>query len=168
MDIGGGSTELIIADKDGVLKAASFEMGVARIYQLREFADPISEEDEKFIEDYLEQHVGDFLNDQKIKVLIGASGSFETCFEMIYDQPYPETQFVDFKLSDMLQSINELKNSTLAERNLHPRIIPIRRIMAPIAAVKINWIIKKLNIKKIVISPFAMKEGILLQVMNRR
>jgi exopolyphosphatase/guanosine-5'-triphosphate,3'-diphosphate pyrophosphatase len=161
MDIGGGSTELIVADSKGLIKAQSFEMGVSRIYQLREFADPLSTEDISYIEHYLDEQVGDFFADQKIKVLVGASGSFETCFELAYDQEYPEDRFVDVTYDHMMDSIQHIIESTLEERNNNPRIIPIRRIMAPIAAVKIQWIIQKLGIKRIIISPYAMKEGIL-------
>jgi exopolyphosphatase/guanosine-5'-triphosphate,3'-diphosphate pyrophosphatase len=161
MDIGGGSTELIVADSTGLIKAQSFEMGVSRIYQLREFADPLSAEDISYIEHYLDEQVGDFFADQKIKVLVGASGSFETCFELAYDQEYPEDRFVDVTYDHMMDSLQHIIESTLEERNNNPRIIPIRRIMAPIAAVKIQWIIQKLGIKRIIISPYAMKEGIL-------
>ena len=161
MDIGGGSTELIIADKTARIKSKSFEMGVARIYQLRTFSDPVTPDDIRFIERYLDEQVGDFLDNQNIKVLIGASGSFETCFELAYDQEYPANSFVDFKYDRMIESLHQIIKSTLEERTNNPRIIPIRRIMAPIAAVKIKWIIEKLGIKRIVISPYAMKEGIL-------
>ena len=51
-------------------------------------------------------------------------------------------------------------NSTLEERTENPFIIPIRRKMGPIAAIKIKWIIEKLNIKTLTISPYAMKEGV--------
>ena len=49
----------------------------------------------------------------------------------------------------------------MAEREQEDRIIPIRKKMAPIAAVKIRWIIRKLDITKVMISPNALKEGVL-------
>jgi exopolyphosphatase/guanosine-5'-triphosphate,3'-diphosphate pyrophosphatase len=33
--------------------------------------------------------------------------------------------------------------------------------MAPIAAVKTRWVLRKLGIKKIVVSPCSLKEGVL-------
>jgi len=34
--------------------------------------------------------------------------------------------------------------------------------MAPIAAVKVRWVLSKINPKRIVISPCSLKEGVLL------
>ena len=36
--------------------------------------------------------------------------------------------------------------------------------MAPLAAVKTKWIISKLDIQELVISPFALKEGVLSEM----
>src|SRR5688572_7480954 len=82
MDIGGGSTEFILADGSGVVKAHSFEIGVSRIYQLFQFSDPMSPGDCEKVVQYLEQSTGDFFNDIAPGRLIGASGSFETFYKM--------------------------------------------------------------------------------------
>ena len=57
-------------------------------------------------------------------------------------------------------------NSTQKERDENPLIIPIRKKMAPIAALQIKWIINKLNIQKVIISPFALKEGVIESIKN--
>jgi exopolyphosphatase/guanosine-5'-triphosphate,3'-diphosphate pyrophosphatase len=51
--------------------------------------------------------------------------------------------------------------SSQSQRDLNPHIIPIRRKMAPIAAIKTRWVIKQLGIQKIVVSPCSLKEGVL-------
>lgn len=161
MDIGGGSTEFIFAHAKGLIKAESFEIGAARIYQGFEFSDPFTNEDCKKIEAYLENGVGQFFDTINTKTLIGASGSFETFYSLVYDCDYPDEQFVEIEKNKLETFLDLIINSTLAEREKNDRIIPIRKIMAPIAAVKIRWIIRKLSIEKIIISPFALKEGVI-------
>jgi exopolyphosphatase/guanosine-5'-triphosphate,3'-diphosphate pyrophosphatase len=57
--------------------------------------------------------------------------------------------------------LENIIRSTQAERDKNDRIIPIRKKMAPIAAVKTRWILNKLGVKQVVISPCSLKEGAL-------
>jgi exopolyphosphatase/guanosine-5'-triphosphate,3'-diphosphate pyrophosphatase len=52
--------------------------------------------------------------------------------------------------------------STQAQRDLNDRIIPIRKKMAPVSAVKTRWVLEKLKTKEILISPYSLKEGALV------
>lgn len=167
MDIGGGSTEFIFANNSGIILAESFEIGAARIFQMFDFTDPISAVNIREIEQYLDKGVGDFFDQIKCNILIGASGSFETFYELIEDQDYPKDTFVEIDLIHLEHMLTKIIASSKQEREANNRIIAIRKKMAPIAAVKIRWIIRKLGIQKIIISPFAMKEGILQHVIQK-
>lgn len=166
MDIGGGSTEFIVANNEGMQVARSFEIGVARIFQKLAFNDPLSPANCAKIEEYLEAETNGFFEQFNLDELIGASGSFETFYELIKNTDYPTNQFVKLSREEMEKSLDLVINSTQKERDENPRIIPIRKKMAPIAAVKIRWIIRKLNIKTIVISPFSLKEGVISLVFS--
>jgi hypothetical protein len=54
---------------------------------------------------------------------------------------------------------NGIIDSTQAERDQNDFIIPIRKKMAPIAAVKTKWVIQQLGVKRIFVSPLSLKEG---------
>lgn len=161
MDIGGGSTEFIFAKQEGIIKARSFEIGAARIFQKFDFADPLSNEDVVAIESYLEKNTQPFFDEIQTDVLVGASGSFETFYELITRVEYPKNKYVKPNIAHFEFFLNRIIQSTMAEREQEDRIIPIRKKMAPIAAVKIRWIIRKLDITKVMISPNALKEGVL-------
>jgi len=60
-----------------------------------------------------------------------------------------------------MESLDDLIFSTQDERNKNEFIIPIRKKMAPFAAVKTRWVLQRLNVKKVLISPFSLKEGAL-------
>ncbi|MCB9225094.1 MAG: hypothetical protein R2780_01450 [Crocinitomicaceae bacterium] len=161
MDIGGGSTEFIYANKEGVLKSFSFNIGTSRIYQLFKFSDPYTIQDVEHIIEYLEEKTQGFFEGVETDVLIGASGSFETFYAILRQREYPENEFEDMDEVEVMRVLDDMIHSTMAEREKNDFIIPIRKKMAPIAAIKIKWIMNKLKVKTLTISPFAMKEGVI-------
>lgn len=162
MDIGGGSTEFIVADLKGPILAHSFDIGVSRLLQLYDFQDPYSSEDIERVEAFLNQHCAHFFKQQLPKVLIGASGSFETFFELMAQAVFdPQGAAVQVEASAFKFMLDQIICSTQAERNANPHIIEIRKRMAPLAAIKTRWVIKAAKIKNIYISPYSLKEGAL-------
>jgi len=164
MDIGGGSTEFILAGPNGVEKAESFEIGVSRIYQLFKFSDPMTTKDCQTVIEYLEKATGDFFEGIKCAKLIGSSGSFETFYKLSHDIDLPDDQYVNMNSAFLLKGLDRIIASTQKERDENPYIIPIRKKMAPLAAIKTKWIIDKLKIKELVISPYALKEGVMSEI----
>jgi len=163
MDIGGGSTEFIFADSKGVNDLISLNIGVSRIYQHFNFHDPLSEDDIANIENWLDIKSNGFFDDKQHDLLIGASGSFETFYELVHSIPFLEKiNFVEIPFSELMQNLVDIIASTQMERDKNQWIVPIRKKMVPIAAVKTRWIIRKLGIKKVIISPCSLKEGAFL------
>ncbi|MES2589041.1 MAG: exopolyphosphatase [Bacteroidota bacterium] len=162
MDIGGGSTEFIFADKTGILDKKSFNIGVSRIFQEFSFQDPYSTINRQEIEAFLNHQIGDFFDNRSCDILIGASGSFETFYEMIHNESFKEhKKSLLFPYNDFHSILDWVINSTHQERDEHPYIIPIRRKMAPIAAIKTKWVIEKLGITTNFVTPCSLKEGVL-------
>jgi exopolyphosphatase/guanosine-5'-triphosphate,3'-diphosphate pyrophosphatase len=160
MDIGGGSTEFIFADSKGVNDLISLNIGVSRIYQHFTFHDPLSPTDIQNIENWLEDNSKGFFNDKQEDLLIGASGSFETFYELVHSVPFPEKlHSVEVPFVELMDSLDAIISSTQAERDVNQWIVPIRKKMAPIAAVKTRWVIRKLGVKNVIISPCSLKEG---------
>lgn len=163
MDIGGGSTEFILADEDGVIDMDSFNIGVSRIYQLFQFSDPMSPEDILALENYLESACGTFLRSLNSKILIGASGSFETFFELMHEQAFTsEGRAHEVQYNPFMEMLERIIASSQAERDENPHIIAIRKRMAPLAAIKTRWVLRQLQAKRIFISPYSLKEGAFL------
>lgn len=162
MDIGGGSTEFIVADLKGPILAHSFDIGVSRLFQLFDYQDPLSMQDIERVENYLNQHCAHFFKQQLPKVLIGASGSFETFYELMAQAVFdPQGAAVQVEASKFKFMLDHIIASTQAERNANPHIIEIRKRMAPLAAIKTRWVLKISQIEHIYISPYSLKEGAL-------
>jgi exopolyphosphatase/guanosine-5'-triphosphate,3'-diphosphate pyrophosphatase len=160
IDIGGGSTEVIFADENGVSEKASLDIGVSRIYQQFNFSDPFCLNDTLKIEEFLDNSSNSFLDCRKTPVMIGSSGSFETFYELLHQTCFPDDKKIfEVDRYEFEKILNQVIGSTLRERELNEFIIPIRKIMAPITAVKIKWLMKKLGTERVLISPFSLKEG---------
>lgn len=160
MDIGGGSTEFIFADAHGINDLISLNIGVSRIYQHFSFQDPMSDEDIIKVENWLSQRANGYFDGKQEQILVGASGSFETFYELIHNEPFPSAiKAVEISMEHLRDCLEKIIASTQEERDLNDWIIPIRKKMAPIAAVKTRWVIDQLQVKRVFISPCSLKEG---------
>ena len=165
MDIGGGSIEFIIANKDEVLWLKSYELGGQRLIERFHKSDPISESEvsdlKMFLYDTLTE-VFDMSMTLGASFLIGSSGSFDTFWDIYVKQPgavseeTPVLYLSDFeKIRSML--IQKDKESRL---NI-PGMIPMRVDMIVSAALVTQVIMDQCHFDKIQVSPFALKEGLL-------
>ena len=162
MDIGGGSTEFIFANKQGISDLVSLNIGVSRIFQELKLSDPLTEKDILSITNWLDNKADGFFDGKQEELLIGASGSFETFYELIYNQPFPDKlKCSEIPMKTLNNMIDWVIFSTQEDRDSNEFIIPIRKKMAPIAAVKTKWVIEKLGISKTMISRCSLKEGAL-------
>lgn len=160
MDIGGGSTEFIAANAGGIVEAQSFDIGVSRLYENLNKRNNLTANDFKFINEYLEARTGRFFEEDRSTLLIGASGSFETFYEMIFQKKFTaEEKMVTLPLLPLLDQLNWVIDSRYEDRINHKWIVPMRKKMIPIAAFKIKWIIQKLNVDRVLLSPYSLKEG---------
>ena len=159
MDIGGGSTEFILADSNGFINKHSFEIGASRINQLFNFSETFTNEDIQKIENYLDKNIGNQLDAFTSDNLIGSSGSFETFYELTHQKTYPCHQYQTLDLKAITKTLDKVISSSLTERINNPFIIPIRQEMLPIAAVKTKWILNKLKCIQLTVSPNSLKEG---------
>jgi len=170
MDIGGGSTELIIADKNKIFWKKSFLLGAARLLDKIKPSDPISDQEIKRIENYLLKELLPLFSAVKkhpVAELIGSSGSFESLAEMIVCRFYSpsvlegKTEY-DFDLGDCSKIYKLIVKSTRAERMKMKGLIKMRVDMIVVSAIFVNLIVRKLKIKKIRLSTYSLKEGVIV------
>lgn len=162
MDIGGGSTEFIAADAGGPFLAHSFDIGVSRLFQRFEYQDPLCASDIEKVEHFLNERCAPFFKQPLPKVLVGASGSFETFYELISQEIFePNGLAVQVDIAAFKLMLERIIASTQAERDANPKIIAIRKRMAPLAAIKTRWVLQQAKIQQIYISPYSLKEGVL-------
>ena len=168
IDIGGGSTEFIIANKKGISWAKSYQLGVSRLKELFKPSDPISDKEIKKIEAYFESNLKDLfeeLSKTPCLKLIGSSGSFDTLVDMIChqynDKKRRKKKYCDIKLEEYDWAQKHIIKCNLNERIATPGMIEMRADMIVISVILINYILKKTNMEFINRSKYALKEGAL-------
>ncbi len=173
IDIGGGSTEFIIANKDGLKWKQSFEVGASRLLQKFKPSDPITTDEIQAITWFLNeslQPLRSAVAEHGVEELIGASGSFESLAEMVIarygqEQHGSATEFT-FDL-DQCEIIHRELLASTREQRLHIRgLVAMRVDMIVISAILVEWVIREFGIPKMRMSAYALKEGVLRRFLN--
>ena len=149
---------------------------MARLLSKFKPSDPISIEEIEFISNYLEERLSDLFEEfskHKINTLVGASGSFETIAAMIRaDDPNFESETgvvpesVNIDLTDFENLYQKLINSTLKERKQMKGLESMRLEMIVVATLIVKFILQKLKITHLIQSNFALKEGVVYEILN--
>lgn len=176
LDIGGGSNEFIIANKDGVLWKHSFDLGIARLLDRFQPSDPISELEIQQVETFIKSELKllyDAFQKFPCDTLIGSSGSFDTISGMIAAIHHPHLDMKKVMTYHIpLDFVNELHqkflSSTHAEREQMERMDLHRVEMIVLASIFINFIVREFNIKNFWQCAFALKEGTIYQILRNQ
>jgi len=175
LDIGGGSNEFIIANKNGLLWKQSFNLGIARLLDRFNPSNPINADEILRIELYIDSELSplyDAFNKYKPVRLIGSSGTFDTIRSLIIERKGMKRGDITDKNSyrvDLIDYQNlhsDLLKSTYNERLDMKGLEFVRVEMIVVASIFVNFIINKFNLKSITQSSFALKEGMLDKIIN--
>lgn len=174
MDIGGGSTEFIIADRDKIYWKRSFLLGVSRIFDLVKPEDRMTEIDESYMKNLLQRELvplKDALSQFQVKNLIGSSGSFDTILELFHFQSGKVVSdvlpFNEIPLNAFQKMHKWLMRSSLEERLQHKAIPSIRAEYMPLASFLIHEILAMCNVNKMIHSAYSLKEGAMKDILAR-
>lgn len=173
MDIGGGSTEFIIANNQTIFWKHSFKLGVARLLEKFKPEDPISNTTLKSVVNYLETELAplsEALQKMPVISLVGSSGGFESVVDMIaarFNRNSVTTEIHSYEvLLDEYEAMSKnIIHSTVAQREKVPGLIPMRRDMIVLTYLLIDVTLRLSGVKKFMVSSYALKEGALAEVI---
>lgn len=173
MDIGGGSTEFILATDKALMWKQSFELGVTRLRERIPISDPITLEEEARIAEHLDSRLEPLwaiIDRHEPHLLIGSAGSFDTLARMVAagnQQELPsEATTLAFDASTFDALRDDLMRRTRAER-LHVPGLPEHRVdTIPYALIQVERVLLAGGIRELAWSRFALKEGAAAR-MNR-
>ena len=174
MDIGGGSTEFIIGDKEGIFWKKSYDLGVARILDLIKPSNPIKEEEVMHVNNLFLNVLHELKThsaQHSLNTLIGVAGPFESYIEMIsskFNQPYePSNAYLEIDLTKSKTIHNELISSTYNDRLRMDGLLDYRADMMVLSSIFIQFIIGYLNISEVFVSTATLKEGVIYSLKDR-
>ncbi len=174
MDIGGGSTEFILANGQQIFWKQSFLLGAARLLERFTISDSITETEIKIIYDYLFNELQPLFIAIKLfptVELIGSSGAFDSIIEMIHGEYNGEPLIkekicYDVDISNYNKVASLVIKSNLQQRKEIKGLIPMRFDMIVVSSLLINFILKSLPINKLRVSTYSLKEGALVDFIK--
>lgn len=170
MDIGGGSVEFIIANKNHKIWAKSFPIGVSVLYNQFHKSEPIATNEINNLLNFLENQLQPLFNalqKNPAHLLVGASGTFDVISGVMGNKIEGFPQAENVHLHKFPEFCNQVIKSNLEER-LSLKYIPNERAkLISVALILVDLLIKKANINEMIVSAYAMKEGILWKMANQ-
>lgn len=174
MDVGGGSVEYILADKQKFYFLTSKKIGVARMTAKFVNNDPIPAEEIRTLQYYFRTQLADVAQAFAIHrgaILIGSSGTMENIALMISHRNKKPPNL----------SVNELKFTSKEFFNLYDDVIRMdynertklqgldeKRVrLLPAGLVLVHYVLKTFGIKEVKISSQALREGIILRYLKQ-
>jgi exopolyphosphatase/guanosine-5'-triphosphate,3'-diphosphate pyrophosphatase len=166
MDIGGGSTELIIANQKNILWKHSFDFGSTALTQNLNLNGPLSPQNITDLNSKLDTLLSDLpaiLNQYHPISFIGTTGAFESFAEIIENaKEVPSIVDSNYKyaIADLRLVINTLINSSIEERLKLKGLNPLRSPTAHIAAIILKYILNHYDFQQHILSLGDVKEGL--------
>jgi len=150
IDIGGGSVEFIQVTDGKVTQLVSIPIGIARLYKLFHLSEPITPDQIAKIYAHLKVKTETLFSSLPIDTrVIGSAGTFNSKTGSISRQKF--NQFYEHVVS---LDLEQRKNSDL---------IPVERAKYIVAAlILVKFLFEALDCTEIVVSPYALKEGLIL------
>ncbi|HBG25016.1 MAG: hypothetical protein A2X17_03825 [Bacteroidetes bacterium GWF2_41_61] len=169
LDIGGGSNEFIIADKDTIYWKESFPLGVIRMREIINPSDPITEEEIERYKSYLDTALKTLFEQIEIykpTLLIGSSGSFDTLRELIFKDDNGSLPAKELPVDMFLTLHQRLLDSTREERLSMAGMSPMRVDYMVLGSIFVEYTIRKIGIKELYQSSFSLKEGYMAETAS--
>lgn len=176
IDIGGGSTELILGDGHEPRALTSTKIGAVRLTAELISTDPISNSEFNYLQAYvrgmLERAIEDVqahLQPDEAPRLVGTSGTIETLAalharEKLGIVPTPLHGY-QLSLKDLREIINRLRKMTIAERSALPGMSDRRSEIIIAGAVILQEAMTLLGLEAITICERALREGVVVDWM---
>ncbi|MBO1051385.1 MAG: Ppx/GppA family phosphatase [Dolichospermum sp. DET73] len=176
IDIGGGSTELILGDSEEPRSLTSTKIGAVRLTGELIASDPISETEFKYLQAYargmLERSVEEVQGKLKIgdsPQLIGTSGTIETIATIHAREKLglvPSTlNGYQFSLQDLRTWVNRLRKMTNVERATVPGMPEKRSEVILSGAVILQEAMTLLGVQSVTVCERSLREGVIVDWM---
>jgi exopolyphosphatase/guanosine-5'-triphosphate,3'-diphosphate pyrophosphatase len=172
IDIGGGSVEVTLGTARQMTLGRSFKVGVIRLTERFVKSDPLSGRDERHLVKHLNREMGTYLDQvaqRGYDRVIGTSGTILSLGALATEKDGPveelRNQRVSAKALHRLRK--KLTSLTLEERLAVPGLDPRRADLSVGGSVLLDTIVRRLNADEFTLCDLALREGLVLDYINR-
>lgn len=173
MDIGGGSVEFIICDRDQIFWKKSYNIGAQRLLDWFHFTDPIPVIEIEKLDNFFERELVS-LKEQiaiyKPTNLIGSSGTFDTLSEIYQHKINCFLKGDETELPLTINGFEKIYQDIISKNKVGrmsiPGMIEMRVDMIVVAACLVKHIIGIANFDHIRVSSHSLKEGMIYVIQQ--
>ena len=176
VDIGGGSTEFVVGEGNNVLGALSLKLGAIRLTERFGLDQAVRrktlEECRQFVRSYLTP-VTRMVGPLGFEIAIGSSGTIVNIAEMVRaargEPPMLQVSGAVIEHEALHDVVEALRDAGSVEKRVEiPGLDPKRADIVLGGALILEQTFAVLGIDQMVVSDFALREGVLLDVLRRR
>ena len=170
IDIGGGSTEIIIGNGNNMDQKLSLNVGAVRLTEMFVRHDPVSESELEQIAVHIEKQIDEMgLSDLSGLQLIGTGGTIKSLGTISIDQDYSNESIVNGKVIKRLEIerlFDRLKLLSIEEKKKLTGLNPKRADVITAGIYILLTIMKRFNIDQIKISTQGVLEGFVAEYIQ--
>lgn len=175
MDIGGGSTEFILANAERIFWKQSFLLGAARLLDGFRPSDRITPDQVAAIRDHLAQQLQPLAGAARLyppAELVGSSGAFESFVEMIHTElggePFDqEKTCYEIELGSYRRISDLIIASNMEERRRIKGLVPMRYDMIVICCIMVDFVLERFGLGRMRMSAWSLKEGAMVEFVKQ-
>ncbi|CAL68437.1 Ppx/GppA phosphatase family protein [Christiangramia forsetii] len=174
VDIGGGSVEFIIGNNQKFVYHNSLKLGVARMAAKFVSEDPITKDEIKNLKKYYKKALKEIKGVMKnygVKTIIGSSGTMENIGAMVATRNSLTANMtlneLVFNSSDFKSLYKDFIKLDRKERSKIKELDEKRIDIINPGMVLVKYLVKKFNIEQIKISEAALRDGMILNFINK-
>ncbi len=178
IDIGGGSTEMILADNKDAIALTSAKVGAVRLKNDFYFSETINIERSKFLKTFIQgtlepsvRKIKSRLTDEKPFSMIATSGTAISLGNLILadlGQPKQKMHGFKFKRENLNNILEELIKMPISDLKKIPSLSDRRAEIIIPGALILNTAMEMLNFDELTISERALREGLVVDWMLRK
>lgn len=169
IDIGGGSTEFIIGDREGIKFAKSENVGALRMTEKFLKIDPIDDLEFNDMYMFIEHEIDktlEYIKEKGIKNLVGIGGTITSLSAMNQElEIYSMEKIHNSKVckKEIEKILQNLKKMTLSDKKTLKGLQPKRADIITAGVAILNIIMEKLELDEIIVSEYDNLEGLMCQ-----
>ncbi|NNF57027.1 MAG: Ppx/GppA family phosphatase [Rhodothermaceae bacterium] len=173
IDIGGGSTEFIVADAHGAHHLVSLPLGAQRLTEQFVTTDPVNRTEFRALRDHIRGQIDDVIQAARahhVRRVVGSSGTLLSIAQVVnsaYGDAEAPAHEQTFDAAHVRAITKQIMESDYAARLATPGITERRADQIVAGALLLDVVLKDLGIERFVVSPDALREGIVLDYVGR-
>ena len=169
VDIGGGSTEVVVAEKERIVLAESLDLGAVRLTERFVKSDPVSGRDDKKLRREVRSRLRRLrkpVAKSRFKTAVGTSGTILAVANIaaaLRKRPLAGTGHLSVSRKDVARAVDLLLRTTVKQKAHVRELEPERRDIITAGGVLLLEIMEALDIRTLLVSERSLRDSLVLE-----